>query len=152
MIFVMTKEMTTHSAEETQRSAKEFLAHLSDAQPLCLFGELGSGKTTFAQGLLGALGAEKPYASPTFTIVRTYDVDTCLGTHPIRTVHHIDAYRITADDLSQIGWEDMIADPHALVILEWPERIENALPSRYHKISFVAGDGDERRITVAANS
>lgn len=110
---------------------------------MTLSGDLGAGKTTLAQGLLAALGAEGPYASPTFTIVRTYEIKVksqkpkiksgdvaqlTTGNCQLTTVYHIDPYRIAPADLDAIGWQEMIGDDHAIVLLEWPEILGDAVP------------------------
>jgi len=88
---------------------------------LNLSGELGSGKTTLARGLLRALGVTGTIRSPTFTLVEPYETD--LG-----AVHHLDLYRLAAgsQELEAIGYRDLRAQP-GLVIVEWPERALAAL-------------------------
>ncbi|MEX1995120.1 MAG: tRNA (adenosine(37)-N6)-threonylcarbamoyltransferase complex ATPase subunit type 1 TsaE [Steroidobacteraceae bacterium] len=83
---------------------------------LSLSGELGSGKTTLARGLLRALGATGTIRSPTFTLVEPYE--TAHG-----VVYHLDLYRLAAgtQELEALGYRDLRAEP-GLVIVEWPER------------------------------
>lgn len=146
MLDVMKKTVETKNAEALRAAGTNCLPDLSCAQLICLTGELGSGKTTFAQGLLAALGAKKPFTSPTFTIVKSYDVNTVVCNRVITKVHHMDAYRISEKDLPTIGWDEMIADSQALVILEWPERIANALPEEKTTVCFQFKDGTARQI------
>jgi tRNA threonylcarbamoyladenosine biosynthesis protein TsaE len=88
---------------------------------LALQGELGTGKTTLARGLLHGLGVEGPIRSPTFTLVEPYE--TGAG-----TVHHLDLYRLrgTPAELDALGFRDYRGMP-GLVIVEWPERSGAAL-------------------------
>ena len=88
---------------------------------LALQGELGTGKTTLARGLLRALGVEGGVRSPTFTLVEPYE--TRAG-----TVHHLDLYRLggAPAELDALGYRDMRGMP-GLVIVEWPERGGTAL-------------------------
>lgn len=88
---------------------------------LALQGELGTGKTTLARGLLHGLGVEGPIRSPTFTLVEPYE--TGAG-----TVHHLDLYRLrgTPAELDALGYRDYRGMP-GLVIVEWPERSGAAL-------------------------
>lgn len=88
---------------------------------LALQGELGTGKTTLARGLLRALGVEGPVRSPTFTLVEPYE--TKAG-----TIHHLDLYRLqgTQAELDALGYRDYRGMP-GLVIVEWPERGETGL-------------------------
>lgn len=83
---------------------------------LALQGELGTGKTTLARGLLRALGVEGPIRSPTYTLVEPYE--TRAG-----TVHHFDLYRLQGapSELDALGYRDYRGLP-GLVIVEWPER------------------------------
>ena len=86
-----------------------------------LSGELGSGKTTLARGLLRALGVTGTIRSPTFTLVEPYE--TSRG-----TVHHLDLYRLgeAARELETLGYRDIRALP-GLVVVEWPERAGKGL-------------------------
>lgn len=87
---------------------------------LALQGELGTGKTTLARGLLRALGVVGPIRSPTFTLVEPYE--TAAG-----TIHHLDLYRLRgAMELDALGYRDYRALP-GLVIVEWPEQGGTAL-------------------------
>ena len=88
---------------------------------LALSGELGSGKTTLARGLLRALGVAGAIRSPTFTLVEPYA--TTRG-----TIHHLDLYRLEPDGsaLEGLGYRDLRGQP-GLVMVEWPERAGVAL-------------------------
>jgi len=98
-----------------------------------LWGELGSGKTTFVQGVARGLGITSRLLSPTFIIVRRYQIPT---THA--TLYHLDLYRIgVPDDTIPIGLSDMIHEPDAIVIIEWPERLGKHLPERRTDIRLV---------------
>lgn len=98
-----------------------------DAHPgaiaLLLSGELGAGKTTFVRGLSLGLGADpRGVASPTFTL----RMDHRGGARPLA---HIDAWRIGPDDLESLGFDELL-EGDAVVAIEWPERLEGALPHR----------------------
>ncbi len=88
-----------------------------------LWGDLGSGKTTFTKNLSSHLGLDLGITSPTFTILKKYDFD-CLGfTHLI----HIDAYRLNSyDDLLKIRFDDYLQKRENLIFIEWPSVIDNA--------------------------
>lgn len=87
---------------------------------VAMYGDLGAGKTTFARGMLDALKV-KDIQSPTFTIVQAYN------TNP--PFYHMDAYRLgSVEELYAIGYEDIIRERHAIVLVEWANLIEEALP------------------------
>ena len=89
---------------------------------LALRGELGTGKTTFARGLLRRLGVTGAIRSPTYTLIEPYEADG-------RAVHHLDLYRIAnPDELELMGTRDMLAEG-GLVLVEWPERAGRSLPT-----------------------
>lgn len=123
------KKVITQTIEQTHALAKDFISH-NTQKIIALEGELGSGKTTFTQGILSASGAEKPYTSPTFTIMKEYDVNA----FNYEKIYHIDAYRIGSDDMINLGWQDIVLDQKSLIIIEWPENIQDLLPHDTIKI------------------
>jgi tRNA threonylcarbamoyladenosine biosynthesis protein TsaE len=136
--------------EAATRAAGAALAHqLPDlAQQnflLALSGELGSGKTTLARGLLRALGVTGAIKSPTFTLVEPYE--TARG-----AVHHLDLYRLEAGRpaLDGIGYRDIRGQP-GLVIVEWPERAGVALGTSDLQVNL-EHEGLMRRISLVSGS
>lgn len=104
------------SAEGTTKIGREIARELTAPVLVLLSGELGSGKTTFAKGLISGLGAarEDDVTSPTFTIVHEFR-------GPVN-VFHIDLYRMEGPaDLRSLGLEDLFAAP-AVLVVEWPEK------------------------------
>lgn len=127
------------SVDEMYAFAREIVNGLereSGAVVLGLTGDLGSGKTTFTQGVARALGVEDMVTSPTFVLEKMYDLDGRAPAGFARLVH-IDAYRLEhPHELAQLGFADLAADPHNLIIIEWPERVADALPSSVHHATF----------------
>ncbi|MEO8998375.1 MAG: tRNA (adenosine(37)-N6)-threonylcarbamoyltransferase complex ATPase subunit type 1 TsaE [Rhodanobacter sp.] len=95
---------------------------LDDGLVLYLHGSLGAGKTSFARALLTALGVGERVKSPTYSLVEGYMAQD-------RPAWHLDLYRIA--DPGELEWLglDALADPAALVLVEWPERGAGALPA-----------------------
>ncbi|MBP6929579.1 MAG: tRNA (adenosine(37)-N6)-threonylcarbamoyltransferase complex ATPase subunit type 1 TsaE [Candidatus Moranbacteria bacterium] len=143
----MNNMITTHSAEETRDFGKKLTGEILPGTLLCLSGDLGAGKTTLVQGLLEGLGAKRPYVSPTFVIMKQYDLLSPSITG-ITRVYHADAYRVEAKDFTEIGFAEWCADKQGLVILEWPERITNILPEKKVDIVLTSISETERKIKI----
>lgn len=93
---------------------------------VCLTGDLGSGKTTFVQGFAAAAGVASRMISPTFIIVRRYPLKDDWD-----TLYHIDLYRIErSEDMAGIGLAEMLDEYRSIVLIEWSERLGEALPAR----------------------
>ena len=117
------------------------------ASLVTLTGDLGAGKTTFTQQLAKHLGVTEPVTSPTFGIMKSYE----LLDHPqFDQLVHIDAYRI--DDISEAGplrLVELWQQPRTLICLEWPERIAEILPPEIVAVQIEIGDGELRKVTVS---
>ncbi len=141
---------TVHTTEEMQALAAETVATVtraprSGARVLALYGDLGAGKTTFTQGIARALGIEETIISPTFIIERAYKIPKGA---PFAHLVHIDCYRFESpDEARHLGWDRLIADADALIVVEWAERIEALLPADAVKLRFeYEGEGARRVI------
>ncbi|OGI24819.1 MAG: tRNA (adenosine(37)-N6)-threonylcarbamoyltransferase complex ATPase subunit type 1 TsaE, partial [Candidatus Moranbacteria bacterium RIFCSPHIGHO2_12_FULL_54_9] len=136
----------TYSAEETRNLGKKLAQEIAPGALVCLAGDLGAGKTTFTQGFLEGMGAARPYVSPTFVIMKQYDLTppTASG---IERIYHADAYRVEAKDFETLGFAEWCADPQGVVLLEWPERIGEILPPGALTLSFRFISDTEREIT-----
>lgn len=112
---------STNSEIDTIEFGKKFGETLKSGDVVLLFGELGSGKTTFTKGIAKALGIKRRITSPTFTLMNVYELDDI-------TFAHIDTYRLKkAQDLIDIGAFDYISNPNAITVIEWPEKILDLL-------------------------
>jgi tRNA threonylcarbamoyladenosine biosynthesis protein TsaE len=121
---------------------KLLMGERDGAVVVCLNGPLGSGKTTFAQGFAKALGVKTRLLSPTFIIVRRYDIS-----HHSFFLYHIDLYRIgKSAQTEQLGLGEIFADPRAVVVIEWAEYLGNKLPRKRTEVTFRALDDTTRVI------
>ncbi len=139
---------TTHSAGETQLIAKKLATQLTGGEFITLQGDLGSGKTTFTQGLVAALGSSARVKSPTFTVMNEYLVTN----HPsIKRVIHCDFYRFTkASDLGALELDEQ-RRPDTVIIAEWPNALPTVEWNPDYTVVLEHGGGDERRITIQTN-
>ena len=127
----MDKKITT-SFKETQQLGFDFAKTLKGGQVLCLYGDLGSGKTTFVQGLAKGLGIEKQIISPTFIIMRTYAAGGI-----VKHFYHVDLYRINdPSDVEGLGLLELLGNTDTIAAIEWPDKIENLLPVDRIDITF----------------
>lgn len=111
---------------------------LEPGDVVALSGELGTGKTVLAQGIVSGVGATGYVASPTFTFIREYD-----GSAPIA---HVDLYRIEdSEQLDDLGLDDVLAGGF-IVIIEWAEKAGSWLPAEHLWIGLEYGAGENDRI------
>jgi tRNA threonylcarbamoyladenosine biosynthesis protein TsaE len=137
-------ELTCRSPEATALFAGHVARVLQAGDLICLYGDLGAGKTTFTRALVNALGSPALVSSPTFTIIHEYPG----GRLP---VYHVDAYRLVGpDDVLHTGLHDYLAGADGVTVVEWPERIASALPPERLTISLDDIGGDDRRIIITA--
>lgn len=105
----------------------------TEATVVALHGELGAGKTTFSQEVGKLLGVAENMHSPTFVIMKVYEIDF----HGFKKLIHIDAYRLEKEsELLHLGWEEIIKEPENLVLIEWPEKVAGLIPRDAKRISF----------------
>jgi len=104
-----------------------------------LVGELGAGKTTFAQGFGQALGIVEPITSPTFTLAREYEGQRL-------TMHHLDVYRLEQiDEVLDLALPELL-DSASVTLIEWGDAIIPALPGEYLEVRLEYGDDDDERV------
>lgn len=115
--------------EDTYRIGKELGQQAVSGQVYCIYGDLGVGKTVFAQGFADGLGIRDVVNSPTFTIVKEYEGGRL-------KLYHFDVYRIgDVDEMEEIGYQDMI-DGDGVCLIEWANLIEEILPPNYIQITI----------------
>ena len=165
----------TNSFEETQNLGKEFVASVTRSllregdsllNVVALYGDLGSGKTTFVQGLAEGFGITRRIISPTFIIIRQYKLSSQmsnLASSPkrlwrvgdkstsqiLKLFYHIDLYRIKNDEgIEELGIEEIIKDSQNIVAIEWAEKMGDLLPKERWDVRFEYVGEDKRRITI----
>ena len=141
---MLPREYRCTSVTETQSFAPDLANSLSTGIVIALIGDLGSGKTTFAQGFAKGLGISEHVGSPTFKLVSEYDGKK-------GKLIPVDAYRLEGiDDFLNIGGEDILATPRAIILIEWGDKLESILPPDAIQISFkrVLDMENERLISI----
>ncbi len=135
-------EIAGESAQEALGAA--LAAALPGGCVIYLTGNLGAGKTTLARGFIRALGHEGAVKSPTYTLLEPYEL-------PGWSCYHLDLYRLAdPEELEYLGIRDLLR-AEAVLLVEWPERGEGALPPPDLAIE-IAHDGERRQVRVSARS
>lgn len=128
----------TKSVDDTRALAGELAAVARPGDVILLSGDLGSGKTAFAQGFGRALGIEEPITSPTFTLMRSYE-DARVP------LLHIDVYRLDRlQEVIELGLPEML-DAGMVALIEWGDVVAPALPADFLHVDLDFGDGDDER-------
>lgn len=136
------KSFITNSAKETMDLGRSFAKEVKPGSILVFFGNLGSGKTTFIQGLARGLGVKRRIISPTFIIIRHYRLETDRS-----FFYHIDLYRTeTINDLIGLGL-DQILKENNIVSIEWGEKLNGLLPDKRIEIKL-KNINDKREILI----
>jgi len=143
--------LATSSAEATRSVAAAVAVRCVPGDVLLLSGDLGAGKTTFAQGFGRALGIDEPVTSPTFTLVRQYEVPD--GPGGIRVLLHADVYRLEhLAEVVDLGLGQLVEDG-GVALVEWGEAAEPVLGDGALRLRLEADpdDDDRRSVTVSAD-
>ena len=150
-------EVITKSPTQTQKLGEKIGCNLISqkikSKIFCLYGDLGSGKTTFIQGLAKGLGIKKRVISPTFVFIRQYEIRNTqyvshLTSHLSR-FYHVDLYRINkVEEAKDLGLQEIFEDKEAIVAIEWAERIKEILPKKRIDIYFDYVSENQRKINI----
>ncbi len=142
---MMTREITTHSVEETIAFGRTLARVLAPPKLVLLRGDLGAGKTTLIKGIASAFKAasEEDVTSPTFTLVHEYR-------GPLANLYHIDLYRVdTPRQLETLGLDDLVAEDSVLLI-EWGEKFARFARDRDVEITLERVGENDRKIQVTS--
>lgn len=138
-------DKVTSTVDETKNLAKDLATEINKPTVIALYGNLGSGKTNFIQGLAEGLGIKKRVLSPTFVFMRSYE----LKRRGAKKFHHVDLYRLDSEkDVEAIGLKEILEDNDSIVAVEWPEKIEKLLPENTVKIKFETLGENKRKIVI----
>ncbi len=143
------KSIISKSINETEKFVKDWFysinKNIEEATLICLYGNLGSGKTTFTQSLAKELGVKEFVTSPTFVIEKIYETQN----KDFKRLIHIDAYRLNGGkELQILGFEELINNTNNLIVIEWPENVIDILPENHIKIHCEFVNENSRKFDV----
>ena len=138
------KEYQINNQSGTEAIAIKLAKELKGGEILALSGNLGAGKTVFVRALAKALGVKENITSPTFVLMKVYDIDY----KKVNKFVHVDCYRLWArEDLFEIGLGDYLIHANIIVAIEWADKIIN-LPESAIKINIDLLDDNKRKIRI----
>lgn len=139
--------MITKTAGETRKLGAKIGEGLRGGSVVALLGNLGSGKTTFASGMIGYFTEKTRILSPTYNIVRHYSPKEKNG--PIKHIFHLDLYRLKSpSEVLNLGVWDLVGQSDTLVVVEWPEIILDLLPKNRIEIHFETKEESKREVEI----
>jgi len=145
------KKIITKKPEETARVGEALARYLVSRESpriLCLYGQLGSGKTTFAQGFARGLGITTRLLSPTFIIVRRYQIPK-----KENYLYHVDLYRLQkTPEIEGIGLSEIFADSASYTVIEWAGRLGELLPEHRIDVFFEVDSRQRHHIYVKVST
>ncbi len=133
--------ITTRTTEETIRLGHKLGANLRGGEIIELISDLGGGKTTLAKGITKGAGSRDLVSSPSFTICNEYQ---CLKFK----IYHFDFYRLSEPGIVRRELEEVMDNPNSVIILEWPEVVENVIPKEHIVIRIESPAKDNRDLTI----
>ena len=139
--------------DELADFAKVFLSELQvnqvQATVVALHGDLGAGKTAFVQEIGKVLGVQETITSPTFTIMRQYDVES----EKFDSLVHIDAYRLESEnEIGPLKIAELLTKPRTLICIEWAERLISILEEQTIHLSLTINEDESRTVKIGQNS
>ncbi len=143
------KEIITNSAAETEELGFRMAEEIRQGGIFCLYGDLGAGKTTFVKGIARGLEVRGEVTSPTFLILKSYEVGVGNVAVDTKSFYHIDLYRTESNkDFETIGLQDVLKDRTNIIVIEWAERLGELMPRERTDIRF-RYHSEKRKISIA---
>ena len=139
-------DIISHSPEQTGRYGIRMGRLLQAGDVICLSGDMGAGKTVFSAGIGQGWGSSKKMTSPTYNLVHQHSRSS-----DKTTLYHLDCYRMQgSNEVDTIGFDDML-DSKGILLIEWAERIEEALPENYLWIELLVVEETRRNFVLEAH-
>ncbi|MCX7778642.1 MAG: tRNA (adenosine(37)-N6)-threonylcarbamoyltransferase complex ATPase subunit type 1 TsaE [Patescibacteria group bacterium] len=141
----MIYQYLSQSEKETEKIAFQLTKKLKGGEVIGLTGQLGAGKTVFVKGLANSLGIKKAITSPSFILMKVYQIKNCKL--KIKTFIHIDVYRLkSVQDLIEIGVFDWLGKKETVAVIEWADRVKKILPKKTIQIKINLGKKENERM------
>lgn len=138
-------QYTTNNFKETEQLGRMIASGMQGGEVMCLYGDLGAGKTTFVRGFIHFFIPEKRVLSPTFIIVRHYRIQHKV----IKNIFHVDLYRMqNTGEIEDLGLKEYMYQSNSIVIIEWAERLNQKLPLPRTDLKFSVTADDKRKIIL----
>lgn len=141
MDSVVTYQINSLNVETTELLGAQVGAQLRGGEVITLSSDLGGGKTAYVRGIAKGMGSKDHVSSPTFTLTREYRV---LATGI--TLYHFDFYRLSEPGLMALELQEVLADPTAVVAIEWGDIVNGVLPDERLDIKFTSTSENERKL------
>jgi tRNA threonylcarbamoyladenosine biosynthesis protein TsaE len=136
------KQLKNVEQSQIKEVAKEISNELSASKFACFYGEMGSGKTTLIKKICEELGVKDEVSSPTFSLVNEYHSEDG------KIIYHFDFYRIKdISEVYDIGFEEYFYSGN-IVLVEWPELVEELLPEKFTKVEIELNGNDSRNYSI----
>lgn len=133
-------KLISKSEDETREIGRKIGKKLKRGDTVCLYGELGAGKTTMVKGIASVLGIrERDITSASFTIIAEYEAAV--------PFYHIDLYRLTGADIHETGLTDYLGKD-GIAVIEWADRASDEIPSDSIRVRLEHADGNVREISI----
>lgn len=138
-------DIMSHSAEQTGRLGMRLGTLLRPSDVICLCGDMGAGKTVFSAGIGRGWGAQQVLTSPTYNLVHQHSRQ-----QDESSLYHLDCYRLrSVDEVDTIGFDDIV-ESGGILVIEWPERIREALPEELLWIELRVVEETRRNFVLEA--
>ncbi|MCK9186029.1 tRNA (adenosine(37)-N6)-threonylcarbamoyltransferase complex ATPase subunit type 1 TsaE [Candidatus Gracilibacteria bacterium] len=139
----MNKTYITNSEAQTKEIAASISNEIKNGGVVCLFGDLGTGKTIFTKGLAESLGIENiSIKSPTYTYIRHHKKNG-------KNIYHIDLYRLEQiDELLALELNEIMQNKNNIIVVEWADKMKNILPKKRIDVEISYTDENSRKIKI----
>ena len=136
-------KLTSSSPTETKAIARKIAALLKGGEILFFEGPIGAGKTVMVKEIVKTFGVKKTPVSASFSLLKKYRGKKF-------NLYHADLFRLEEGEMFNLGFEEMLEDQNAVLLVEWPEPAKNFFPKSRLEITVTLLEGDKREITLKA--